>query len=305
MDRLLKWNFKRRFGLEYEFIVDEKLYGNDRNVMAEVVEETTDWHATVRGYGHTTNYSGTWECKTDSSCGVELASPILSGSKDLKHAAELLTALKDKGFDYNSNCGQHIHVEICDFSEKQAGIMAAYWMKIERFILNGTPDHRRNNRYCAPLTEINRNVVANTVYQPEMVLRDMAHGRNAINFQNRTERGTVEFRFGEMTFDPEVIKNRVRFLIWFVEMCKILPPPNNLNWLTPKQVLSTFNLWTSPSSIVKYSYSPAIQSMRKWLLSRLVEFAPTAFHKDIDKCKEILKEIESANVYGTLAEECI
>ncbi len=299
MDRLLKWNFKRRFGLEYEF------NENDKDFMAEVVKETTEWNAIVCSYRHTEDNSNTWECKPDSSCGIELASPVLKGSFQLKLAAELLTTLKDKGFNYNNNCGQHVHIEIRDFSEKQTGIMAAYWMKIEKFILNGTPDHRRNNRYCASLTEINRNAIANQTYQPEMILRDMACGRNAINFQNKRDRGTVEFRFGEMTFDPEVIKNRVRFLIWFVEMCKILPPPNNLNWLTPKQVLSTFNLWTSPNSIVKYSYSPAIQSMRKWLLSRLVEFAPNAFQKDIDKCKEILKEIESANVCDILTEECI
>jgi hypothetical protein len=183
--------------------------------------------------------------------------------------------------------------------------MAAYWMKIERFILNGTPSHRRDNTYCSLLTQINRSTVANQTYQPERVLRDMAHGRNAINFQNRTDRGTVEFRFGEMTFDPEVIKNRVRFLIWFVEMCKILPPPDNLNWLTPKQALRMFNLWENPNSIVKYSYSPAIQSMRKWLLSRLVEFGPNAFRKDVERCKNMLEEIENTETTEQLVEECV
>ncbi len=301
MNRLLKWNFTRRFGLEYEF----RNNANMLNVMAETVRETTGQNASVHGYRHSRNNLSTWECKTDSSCGTELVSPILSGPSKLKMAAEILTKLEEKQFIIDERCGQHVHVEICDFSTEQIGIMAAYWMKIERFILNGTPSHRRDNTYCALLTQINRSTVANQTYQPERVLRDMAHGRNAINFQNRTDRGTVEFRFGEMTFDPEVIKNRVRFLIWFVEMCKILPPPDNLNWLTPKQALRMFNLWENPNSIVKYSYSPAIQSMRKWLLSRLVEFAPNAFQKDVERCKNMLEEIENTETTEQLVEECV
>jgi len=291
MDRLIKWNFKRRFGLEYEFCT------GIRSVMAETVIEETGQEAITLGYGQTGSNSSAWECKTDSSCGIELASPVLSGPSQLKIAAEVLIALENKNrFNISENCGQHVHVEINDFSTEQAGILAAYWMKIEQFIMNGTPEHRRTNDYCKMLTKNNSNILANHSYSPENVLRDMANGRHAINFQNRTNRGTVEFRFGEMTFNSEVIKNRVRFLIWFVEICKILPPPKNLNWMTPKQVLHTFNLLENTNSKIKYTYSPAIQSMRKWLLSRFIEFAPSNFQKDKDLCQTMLEEIENCTI---------
>ncbi len=301
MNRLLKWNFRRRFGLEYEFSNSSSHLSR----MADVVSETTGQRAEVHGYRHTSGNISTWECKTDSSCGTELVSPILSGPSKLKVAAEVLRELEAEDFNIDELCGQHVHVEINDFSSEQLGIMAAYWMKIERFILNGTPSHRRENRYCELLTQRNSYISANQAYLPNNVLREMANGRDAINFQNMSNRGTVEFRFGEMTFDPEIIKNRVRFLIWFVEMCKILPAPENLNWLTPKQALRMFNLWENPDSIIKYQYSPAVQSMRKWLLVRLVEHAPVTFQRDIDRCKTMLEEIEDFEPTFQLEEECI
>lgn len=300
MNRVLKWNFTRKFGIEYEFTNSSGSLGR----MAEVVREATSQNAEVRCYEHTRNNYDTWVCKTDSSCGTELVSPILKGPRDLKIVAEVLPSLQNNSFHIAETCGQHVHVEIADFTNEQAGILAAYWMKIERFILNGTPNHRRNNHFCSLLTHYNSNVDPNRRYTPADVLSCMTRGRNAINFGNwNVGRGTVEFRFGEMTFDPEVIKNRVRFLIWLVEMCKILPPPQNLKWMTPKEALSIFNLWEDPTSIIKYQYSPAVQSMRKWLLQRLIEHAPLAFQRDVIRCRTMLAEIEGVELAQTSEDE--
>ena len=301
MNRLLKWNSQRQFGLEYEFTNRS----NDLNRMAEIVYSLTNQSATVRNYGHTHGNHDRWECKPDSSCGTELVSPILKGPAALKIAAEILPGLQSADFCFGTTCGQHVHVEIADFSSEQAGILAAYWMKVERFILNGTPVHRRQNQYCKLLTHFNSNINPTQQYAPTHVFTSMTRGRNAINFQNwnATSGGTVEFRFGEMTFDPEVIKNRVRFLIWLVEMCKILPPPQNLKWMTPKETLSIFNLWDDPTSMIKYQYSPAVQSMRKWMLARLIEHAPPAFHRDVDRCRVMLEEIEHVELAQTSEDE--
>lgn len=298
MKRLLKWNFNRKFGIEYEF--SNRAASRER--MAGIVRGITGQNVEIHSYSHTCSNYNYWDCKTDSSCGIELVSPILSGPSKLKEAAEILPILLNNNFTINNRCGQHVHVEIKDFTEEQAGIIAAYWMKIERFILNGTPAHRRGNYFCQLLTERSA-VDVGYEYSPVRILSSMATGRDAINFQNRNGRGTVEFRFGEMSFDPEVVKNRVRFLIWFVEMCKILHPPKNLHWMTPKQVLYTLNLWSNPSSTIQYEYSPAVQSMRKWLLSRLIEFAPVTFKKDADQCKILLEEIENVSS-DQLEEEC-
>jgi len=300
MNRLLKWNFRRRFGIEYEFSNSSRTLGT----MSEIVREHTGQDAEVRHYEHTRG-NNVWVCKTDSSCGIELVSPILTGPRQLKIAAEVLPHLQNGNFNHDTRCGQHVHIEIADYTEEQAGILASWWMKIERFILNGTPAPRRSNSYCLLLTHANSNIDPNFRYEPAYVLSNMARGRNAINFQNwrSGHGGTVEFRFGEMTWDPEVIKNRIRFLIWLVEMCKILPPPQNLNWATPKQALSIFNLWESPDSIIKYQYSPAVTSMRKWLLERVIEHAPAAFARDVERCRAMLEELNNVEAAQTEQED--
>lgn len=291
--RLVKWNFRRRFGIEYEFNNSDAY----RSTMRDILREQ-GMNCDTRGWEHTRNNS-CWVAKTDSSCGTELVSPILKGVRDLKQAAEILPHLRNGGMRFNNSCGCHIHVEIADFNRNQAGILAAHWIKIERFLINGTPSHRRNNNYCRLSEDMFESHRPNRQYDPSEIYQ-LARSRrqSAINFQrhNPGDSGTVEFRFGEMTFDPEVIKNRVRFLIWFVEMCKTMPNPSNLNWMSPKEALKYFNLYQDEEFEdidLKVRYSNAIQSMRKWLLHRVTEHACDVFQRDREMCQEILREIES------------
>jgi len=206
-----------------------------------------------------------------------------------------LTVIRDAGINYGNSCGNHVHVEIADFELEQAKIMAAYWIKIERFIMNCTPNCRQDNRWCRTIEYRTRSASPNRLYSPDDAW-NYCRGRDAINFGNYRngrygDRGTVEFRFGEMTHDPEVIKNRVRFLIWFVEICKILPAPDNLNWYSPKQILKMFGLLQRPESPVKLHFSPAVQSMRKWLLERLIAYASDDYARDREMCEQLLAEI--------------
>ena len=290
MNRLLKFKFERNFGIEYEFTNTS----SSLTRMADLVRSLVGDECRVVSYEHTRNNYNYWVCKTDRSCGTELVSPILHGPAALKKATDILVALHDDDFRINNSCGQHVHIEIADFTTEQVGILVAYWLKVERFIINGTPAHRRQNSFCSPSTH-HFTINPTYKYDPELILRSFSSGRRAINLGNwiaSENRGTVEFRFGEMTFNPEIVKNRVRFLIWLVEMCRILPMPNNLKWFSPKEALSMFGLWEDPSSIIKYQYSPAMQSMRKWLLKRLVQYAPPVFEKDIVRCRKMLEELE-------------
>lgn len=297
MKRTLKWNFTRRFGIEFEFTNRQ----NELARLAEITKNVTGSECKVRNYEHTRDNYNTWVCKTDGSCGTELVSPILSGYAQLKKTAELLPVLQANRFNIGNQCGQHVHVEIADFTKEQVGVLCSWWIKIERFIMNGTPSHRRNNTYCSLLTQ-EYNISPFEEYEPNTVREEFGRGRHALNLRNwsvpdninDTGRGTVEFRFGEMTFDPEIIKNRVRFLIWFVEMVKVLPAPKDLTWLTPRESLMFLKLLENDKSVIQYEYSPAIQSMRKWILKRFIDYAPIKFQKDIDSCKNMLESIIQA-----------
>lgn len=82
---------------------------------------------------------------------------------------------------------------------------------------------------------------------------------------NRSSAPRIEFRFGHMTWDTEEMKNRVRFLLWFVKIAKAMPAPPTLNWVSPKQAIRLFGLHESKNKAL----SPAMSSMKLWLLNAL------------------------------------
>ena len=307
MNQIVKWKSQRRFGIEFEF--------RNSSSSLEVLQRTVQsagFQCRRINYEHTRNNGSEWCAKTDSSCGTELASGILKGWRELKLAAELLPKLEEAGFYYQDNCGMHVHVELADYNSEQAKVLGMIWLKIERFVMNGTPASRQDNTYCRTIERRTTHEEPNRHYSPDWVWNNVLGNRDAINFGNYRpgtdgygSRGTVEFRFGEMTFDPEVIKNRVRFLIWLVEICKILPAPDNLNWYGPKQILKMFGLLQRPQSPIKLHFSPAVQSMRKWVLERLIAFSAPTFERDIELCQRMLEEInnEQQLLAGTEGEE--
>lgn len=287
--RLIKWNFNRRFGIEYEFSNSQ----NHREIMADILQDN-NISCRVVGYERTRGDHQHWVAKTDSSCGIELVSPILKGGAQLKQATDILTPLRNGGLRINNCCGQHVHIEVSDYNEEKMGILASYWIKIERCISNGTPHHRRENEYCRLSETLFDDIVPDQRYNPsEIYNRARRRRHSALNLGNfNGSSGTVEFRFGEMTFDSNVIKNRIRFLIWFVEICKILPCPNNLNWLSPKEILKLMGLWIDENNLIQIKYSNGIQEMRKWLLHRIIQYAPDLYQRDREHCQELLDEID-------------
>jgi hypothetical protein len=222
----------------------------------------------------------------------------MSGHKDLKKAGLVIDALRNNRAAYNTHCGHHVHVEICDFNEEQKQILTCWWIKVEQFILNAYPAHRRNNIYCTPL---NRSVQVepNIEYPPREIYSRVSGQRGALNM--RTNNPTVEFRFGDMSLNSEEIKNRIRFLVWLTEICKNLPAPPNLNWFSPKQTMRLLGLWTDDSDTIKKTFSPAITSMKKWILKRFKEHAPTdIYRRDHEFVDSMLAEIDRQEESETL-----
>lgn len=286
--RLVKWNKQRKFGLEYEFT---RGHGN-REGLARAIQTIPDQVTEIAGYVHNHNNSE-WFCKTDSSCGLEVASPVLHGPRQLKMACDVLTAIQNAGFNYSDQCGNHVHVSTQDFSMEQIKVLSMYWVKIEKVLMHSEPHHRRSNSYCTQSNTRCTTFEPNRAYTPEQVYARLRSGRDAINFAH-VHNGKIEFRFGDMTYDTETIKNRVRFLIWFVDMVKILPAPPNLNWYSPKQVLRLLGLWQDENSLVKREFSPAIRSMRRWLLTRLQENIPqTHYSRDHESVTQMLNELDN------------
>lgn len=298
MHKKLAWKKTRKFGIEYE--LNNNPTTESQQKLRDIVSEFTGMPAETRSWEHTNN-NPCWVCKTDSSCGrtneyvgTELVSPPLSGYKKLKKAAELLPVLEENGYIFNDRCGMHIHVDAHDLDREQVGIVASYWLKIEHLFMDSLPTHRKNNNYCKIFFE-NLQIRKDTHYTPEDIYNKCRRDRQfSLNVRSYEQRQTLEFRFGHMSFDPEVVKNRVRFLIWFIDIAKHLPPPENLNFINIERTFIMLNLLNQKDSVVTLEFSSALQSMKKWFLNEYITYCSEENVKDKRLCQKILTEIEES-----------
>jgi len=298
---LVKWNKMRKFGIEFEFVSDDR---NHREFLKNIISNSlrdqgmNHHRAQVRDWEHTIDNDCIWVCKTDSSCGYEVCTPPLRGPNELKVLGKVIDALKENGARFDERCGLHVHLSLSDFTEEQMYVMLMYWVKIEHNVMNAHPEHRRRNtRYCPTAISRIQDWEAQERYSGYDLYRILRRHRGAINPSYWEQRKTIEWRMGEMSLDSESIKNRIRFLIWFVDVCKCLQEPPNLDLIDPKNMMLFLALMEDKSGITKTVFSPAIKSMRKWILDRMAEYTPTATDDNIrDKqiAKDLLKEQENS-----------
>ena len=300
---IVKWNRMRKFGVELEFTSrSPNSRENHQQFIREVLAEEGIEHQEVhvREWEHTRNNDNIWVCKTDSSCAYEICTPPLHGPNELKLLGKVCQKLKDKRCHYDETCGLHVHLSLADFSEAQMHNMLMYWIKIEHNIMHAHPDHRRrNSRYCAPAMSRIQGWVANENYNGDDLYRLLRRHRGAISPNYWEERKTIEWRMGEMDLDPESVKNRIRFLIWFVDICKIVNTPPNLNLYTPKQMLRFLGLLGDNGETNSEVYSPAVKSMRRWIVDRMAQHIPEKyFRKDKNQVSDVKKELEETDDDG-------
>lgn len=286
---LIKWNKTRRFGVEFEFnnFVENSVDRTQRAVK-EVIDRTGQF-SEIRPWEHTIDNFDLWVVKTDSSCGIEVVTPPISGPNALKNIGQVIDGLAEIKARYNERCGLHVHVDLSDFEFNQMCILLMYWIKIETVIMNAHPAHRRNNQYCRPLNDNIPNWQQDHPYTCNEVYRAFNRYRGALNTGYWESRKTLEWRMGDMSLDSEDVKNRVRFLLWFVDIAKIMPQPENLNWFSSKQTMSFLGLLGSNNPKIKKIFSPAIHSMKAWILNRLEQNLPQDYYgSDRQLVKEMI-----------------
>ncbi|MFW5794336.1 MAG: amidoligase family protein [Bacillota bacterium] len=301
----VKWNKKRMFGIEFEFSsTGDSAKNSIKSIIMDVLNKEKSSHSVeIRGWEHTVNNHNIWVCKPDSSCGLEVCTPPLKGPNDLKLVGKVVDALKANNIPFNNNCGLHVHLDLSDFSEDQMYNLLMYWVKIEHNILYAHPEHRRNNnRYCEAAINKVKNWVANKKYTGKDLYQYLRRHRGAINPCYWDRRSTMEFRMGEMTLDSESVKNRVRFFILFADTCKLLVAPDNLNLFSPLQMYQMLGLYNDPEDFIQKKFSPAMNSMRHWLLDRMIEYmTDSRLKKYHDSLIDIKKNI-SEDIECTLSE---
>tara|TARA_R100000234_G_scaffold101720_1_gene70833 strand:- start:406 stop:1338 length:933 start_codon:yes stop_codon:yes gene_type:complete len=230
---------ERTFGIELECLMDdsERVAQHLRNNGIEIYCES---------YNHHTRDH--WKIVSDASVGgrsgmrylegMEIVSPILLGDEGLSKVRALLSALNTYNGDVkvNSTCGFHLHVAINDLSLKQIKNTVKAQLKYEWVFDSFLPRSRRedNNTYCHSVAsrfgdgdnlrsiEETGFALIDSARNMDTVQRLVQQSRFAkLNFQNYTNRGTVEIRHAAGTLDAEKVVNWVelwtRFFTGFAD----------------------------------------------------------------------------------------
>jgi hypothetical protein len=188
--------------------------------------------------GRTTGYfhsdGRTWDVKTDSSCGWEIATPALRMDEDghceeLRKGVEAIRALNPL---VDRRCGLHVHVEVQDYSWDDMRRLIALWSRYEPFFYEMQPASRRNNMYCGPTRVVQwegatsgvwpafeRMLAARTEQQFVMAGRGAAH-QGALNIAHYWQSKRVEFRLHSGTCDYQKIRKWVALVMALVNRVK-------------------------------------------------------------------------------------
>lgn len=283
-------NFRasRRFGAELEF---------GRTITkSKVVNVIQAWsNYKVKSLGHVASLGNKlWHVKTDCTCGAdgnggwEVASFVGKTHKDIVHIGQVASALKDSGAKVNNYCGLHVHVEICDFTKKDIGVLMAYWIKIEK-ILRLVVSKKRTFDYCHLIEqETNWKDIGHYTgkyYSPEELCEEyLPQDRyetsefryRVINITNyykglrnkNYKRKTVEYRLPEGTLEENDVVNWIRLYVNFTNTIKKRQMPTNIEDASLKDAMSYLGLYHENDKF--YIFSPALNKTRIWFLKRII-----------------------------------
>ena len=235
-----------------------------------------------------------WDVKTDSSCGYEVASPKLTLDDDgncnqLDRACIAMAAIQPR---VDQRCGLHVHVDVSDFDWRDFQRLIALWARYEPFFFEMTPPSRRGNTYCSPLRACRWSDVAHAGAQWTRTLRALTattrqefqaalsgFPRGALNVAGFVVNGRIEFRLQGGTISYEKIRNWVILLLALVNRAKTpLAPPVGLTINQPRPELGfgtryVFTMLGLAPSRWAPEIAPVCATLETWANERRAAFA--------------------------------
>lgn len=279
----------RRFGIELELLAFD---GKNRpeqgqqpdgiEKVAVIVAANATEPVEIKGYEHTDG-NNSWVIKPDSSCGMEVCTPILKGWHGLRKVCEVVHAFANHPqIKIDQRCSVHVHVEVADLSQEELASVIAHWVKVEPVFLDSVPPNRKRNRYCQfiglqPIFQCETKSKADDIIKK---VGNVKYYSLNTNQMLRNGRRTIEFRIieGDGVKDPYLIKNWVRLIVHFIEMARKRPIPgpwvegdpwSSVLWLDPEDVFKLLGFNDNPK---EYELSPGLAQTRNWFLARLQKY---------------------------------
>lgn len=292
MDSLLfDCKSSRRFGVEIEV---NTLNGSSRrpssgdipcgaDLLAMLVHKATKDKVTIQSWDYVHNPND-WVIKHDTSCGMEINSPVLKGWFGLEKLIKVVDMINKSPIGADERCSLHVHINIADLTKKQLASVIAYYIKCEHVFFDSFPSSRKNSRYCQFLGQSDmfyHNMPMNIDDIISKVSQTKYYSLNAYHFMrgggfaiNNSRRLSVEIRMAENKgcTDPFFVKNWIRLLLHFFDTAKSLPMPceyikgnkwSGLLWLDVCDVLDIL-MFNQEEHL-----SDGLKQVRNWFIGRL------------------------------------
>jgi hypothetical protein len=285
---ILSLDYLRRYGAEIEvnaFDMRHRPIGYEDGKLPEgiyyvgnLVKKITEERVLIHKWGND-HYNDCWIVKPDSSCGMEIGTPVLKGWHGILRICRVIDGLRqDPKISADARCSFHVHVDISDLTEKQLAAVLTWWIKCEAVFMDAVPSRRKKSQYCQFLGLMDMfEDMEDGMYSPEVLFKRVGHCKyytiNTFHYQQK-KRKTIEFRImdNDCCLNPWVAKNWIRLVLHFVERAaqRGMPEPyqgdkwTGYAWLDPIDVFEFLGF--RPDQCV---LSPGLQQVRRWFLSRL------------------------------------
>ena len=219
---------KFRWGIELEVIhnIDDDRILNKFSSIRDKVELDTDYLET------TSSHPKSREIKIG-----------INNLDDIDTIADVVSKVK-KTITVNGSCGGHIHVSFADshgWNASRLQKLYAQYLSYQNVIYSAfNVLSRRSERMCRKNNVISKSTISNMDrYDFEELHNDTKFW--GMNFQSLNEKGTVEYRFPNGTFNGTKIKARVMFLAAFTITAVISDLNMNVKEWNTKDFRSLYN----------------------------------------------------------------
>lgn len=197
------------FGVEIEILSTV-----DRQTIATALQ-AEGINAAVEGYNH--RVCEGWKIITDSSCGLEVVSPILSGEQGLNQVKKVAETLNRIGCKVDKTCGLHVHIGADALGVKKVKSIVRRWLNNEHHLDSIQPQSRRgnNNYFCASLANTFDASALDHCRTIKTLSQSQCTRYSKLNLQSYRRHQTIEFRHHSGTTDATKITNWIKFLLDF------------------------------------------------------------------------------------------
>jgi hypothetical protein len=201
---------ERKWGIELELLERRNVLRDE--IRARVAEalaaKNIERGVRVCGYGHDGPRNREWKIKTDSSCGYELTSPVLSNWRGL-HELDTVMGCVDKYGDekrarlINAMCGVHVHVDARDLEWNDVRNLALAMKIWEPIFFAMNPHSRFQNQYCREIQfstgrmkrATNKDRIKDAWQTPAIAGQMCEWRHHGLNLEPWWRRGSIEFRY--------------------------------------------------------------------------------------------------------------